>query len=56
MIFNSIQFFIFLIITFIIYYIVKDKYKYIILLLKGSIKISASKIYRIRGTYGSSRK
>lgn len=33
MIFNSIQFFIFLIITFIIYYIVKDKYKYIILLI-----------------------
>lgn len=33
MIFNSIQFFVFLIITFIIYYIVKDKYKYIILLI-----------------------
>lgn len=33
MIFNSIQFLIFLIITFIIYYLVKDKYRYIILLI-----------------------
>ncbi len=32
MIFNSVQFFIFLIITFIIYYIVKDKYRGILLL------------------------
>lgn len=33
MIFNSIQFYIFLIITFILYYIVKDKYRFIILLI-----------------------